>query len=88
MLLFVTSLGCKSLDRNTFCMKRGSASYYKCAHGQRFYNPMKLQKEAFNTYNYIFFSNDHENTNFIIVLFNSPVHFIVGPRVIMNEKFY
>ena len=48
---------------------------------------MKLQKEAFNTYNYIF-SNDHENTNFIIVLFNSPVHFIVGPRVIMNEKFY
>ena len=22
--------------------------------GQRFYNPMQLQKEAFNTYNYIF----------------------------------
>ena len=59
-----------------------------CYVGQRFYNPMKLQKEAFNTYNYIFFSNDHENTNFFIVLFNSPVDFIVEPRVIMNEKFY
>ena len=23
-----------------------------------------------------------------IFLFNSPVHFIVGPRVIMNEKLY
>ena len=85
MLLFVTSLGCKSVDRSTFCTKRGSNT----AHGQRFYNPMKLQKEAFNTYNNIFyfFSFDHENSNFIIVLFNSPVHFIVGPRVIMNEKF-
>ena len=52
MLLFVTSFGCKSVDRSTFCMNRGILK--KCAHGQCFYNPMKLQKEAFNTYNNIF----------------------------------
>ena len=48
---------------------------------------MKLQKEAFNTDIYICFSYDHENRNFINFLFNSPVYFIVGPRVIVN-KFY
>ena len=51
-----------------------------------FYNPMKLQKEAFNTYNYICLAMTMKTQNkFIIVLFNSPVHFIVGPRVIMPE---
>ena len=49
---------------------------------------MKLQKEAFNTYNYIFLASIHENMVFIKFLFNLPVHFIVGPRVIMNDKFY
>ena len=46
MLFFVNLLGCKSVDRSTFCMTRGSASYLKCAHGQRFYNPIKLQKKS------------------------------------------
>ena len=44
---------------------------------------MKLQIEAFNTYNYIF-SWAHENT--IFFLFNSHVFFTVGPRVIMNDN--
>ena len=83
MLLFVTSLECKT--------KALTEVHFVCAHGQRFYNPMKLQKEAFNTDTYYiitFFSYDHENTSFIFFLFNSPVHFIVGPRVMMNDKFY
>ena len=54
MLPFVNSFGCKSVDRSTYCMKRGRVSFLKCAHGQRFYNPMKLLKEASHTYNYVF----------------------------------
>ena len=46
MLIFVTSLGCKSIDRSALNMK------------------------------------------FIIALFNSRVHFIVGSRVITNETLY
>ena len=53
MHLFVASLACKSVDRSTFCMKRGSAPYKKCAFGPCFYMHMKLQKDAFSFNNYI-----------------------------------
>ena len=90
MLLFVTSLGCKSVDRSTFCMKRGSASalHSKNVRTVNTFTTLWSYKKKNSILIITFFSYDHGNTNFIIFLFNSPVHFIVGPRVIMNDKFY
>ena len=50
MHFFVVLLVCKSVDRSTFCMK--GASIQKMCLGPRFYTLIKLQKNAFNSYNY------------------------------------
>ena len=39
--------------RSTFSMKRYRASCWKCSSINAFITPMKLQKNAFNSYNYI-----------------------------------
>jgi hypothetical protein len=44
---FEVSLGCESVDRSTFSMKRGSGSTsLKMYFGQCFHTPMKFQKNA------------------------------------------
>ena len=45
---FEVSLGYESIDRSTFSM-----NMLKMQFDQRFHTPMKLQKNAFNSYNYI-----------------------------------
>ena len=50
---FEVSLGYESVDRSTFSMKCRSASCWKCSSINAFIPPMKLQKNAFNSYNYI-----------------------------------
>ena len=45
---FEVSLGYESVDRSTFSMKR-----YHVENDQCFHTPMKLQKNAYNSYNYI-----------------------------------
>ena len=47
---FEVSLGYESVDRSTFSMKR---FMLKMKFDQRFHTSMKLQKNAFNSYNYI-----------------------------------
>lgn len=42
----------KSIDRCTYCMKPGSASYNKCTSGSEFLQPYKTTNIVFNTYNY------------------------------------
>ena len=50
MHFFIVLLACKSVDRSTFCMKRFIQKMCLCP---SFYTPIKLQKNAFNSYNYI-----------------------------------
>ena len=56
---FEVSLGYESVDRSTFSMlkmyfgQRFHTPMLKMYFGQRFHTPMKLQKNAFNSVNYI-----------------------------------
>ena len=62
---FDVSLGYESVDRSTFSMKR-------------FHTPMKLQKNAFSSYNYIQITQKFNIVEFFVVNFISVRLFAVG----------
>jgi hypothetical protein len=73
---FEVSLGYESVDRSTFSMTR--ASCWKCSSINAFIPPMKLQKNAFNSYNYIQITQKFNIVELFVVNFICVRLFAVG----------